>query len=93
MSDLLDLLHSSSGPTGAYTVAWLGNEVDRDDVAGRISPLTYVREGLPPVLMIHGDADPTVPYSQGVRLHQALGQGRRSKQAIHNTGRSARWIH
>jgi dipeptidyl aminopeptidase/acylaminoacyl peptidase len=31
-----------------------------------------VRAGLPPILTIHGDADPTVPYSHGVRLHQAL---------------------
>jgi dipeptidyl aminopeptidase/acylaminoacyl peptidase len=31
-----------------------------------------VRQGLPPVLTIHGDADPTVPYTQAVRLGQAL---------------------
>jgi dipeptidyl aminopeptidase/acylaminoacyl peptidase len=37
-----------------------------------VSPLTYVRAGLPPVLTIHGDADPTVPYTQSVRLHKAL---------------------
>ena len=34
--------------------------------------MTYVRPGLPPILIIHGDADPTVPYTQAVRLHQAL---------------------
>ena len=26
----------------------------------------------PPVLTIHGDTDPTVPYSHAVRLHEAL---------------------
>ena len=46
--------------------------MNRDDVAKRVSPLTYVRTGLPPIISIQGDADPTVPYSQNVRLHQAL---------------------
>ena len=31
-----------------------------------------MREGLPPILTIHGDADPTVPYSHAVRLREAL---------------------
>jgi len=31
-----------------------------------------VRPGLPPILMIQGDADPTVPYSHSARLHEAL---------------------
>jgi dipeptidyl aminopeptidase/acylaminoacyl peptidase len=34
--------------------------------------LTYVRPGLPPILTIQGDADPTVPYSHSVRLQEAL---------------------
>jgi len=42
--------------------------------AMRVSPLTYVHAGNPPVLTVHGDADPVVPYSQAVRLHQALTQ-------------------
>ena len=55
-----------------YAVTWLGSAPDRDQIAKRVSPLTYVRRGLPPVLTIHGDADPTVPYTQSVRLHKAL---------------------
>jgi dipeptidyl aminopeptidase/acylaminoacyl peptidase len=31
-----------------------------------------VRAGVPPVITIHGDADPTVPYTQAVRLDQSL---------------------
>src|SRR5260370_7222628 len=42
------------------------------ELARRLSPLTYVRKGLPPMLMIHGDADQTVPYDQSVRLTTAL---------------------
>jgi acetyl esterase/lipase len=41
-------------------------------VAKRVSPLQYVRSGQPPVLTIHGDADPTVPYSHATRLKDAL---------------------
>jgi acetyl esterase/lipase len=70
ISDVNELL---DGPNmRAYAVTWLGNALDRDQIAKRVSPLTYVRPGLPPVLTIHGDADPTVPYTQSVRLHKAL---------------------
>ena len=55
-----------------YAVTWLGGMMNRDEVAKRVSPLTYVRPGLPPIISIQGDADPTVPYSQNVRLHQSL---------------------
>ena len=42
------------------------------EIAKRVSPLTYVRAGLPPIISIHGDADRVVPYPEGVRLHEAL---------------------
>lgn len=70
ITDVNDLL---DGPnTKPYAVAWLGSAPDREAIARRVSPLTYVRPGLPPVFSIHGDADPTVPYQHGVRLHEAL---------------------
>ena len=53
---------------------WLGSLPNREEVAKRLSPLTYVRAGLPPILTIHGDADPTVPYPEAVALHKALDQ-------------------
>jgi acetyl esterase/lipase len=70
ISDVNELL---DGPNmKAYAVAWLGSAPDREQIAKRVSPLTYVRAGAPPVITIHGDADPTVPYTQSVRLHKAL---------------------
>jgi dipeptidyl aminopeptidase/acylaminoacyl peptidase len=70
ISDVNELL---DGPNmRGYAVTWLGSAPNRDEIARRVSPLTYVRAGLPPVLTIHGDADPTVPYEQSVRLHKAL---------------------
>jgi dipeptidyl aminopeptidase/acylaminoacyl peptidase len=56
----------------SYAVEWLGSMTNRNEVAERTSPLTYVRPGLPPVLTIHGDADPVVPYSHALRLQEAL---------------------
>lgn len=53
-------------------VEWLGSGADRFEVAARVSPLTYVRSDLPPILTIHGDADRAVPYHHATRLHEAL---------------------
>ena len=72
ITDVVDLIDRTPGPSGAYTVAWLGSSSNREEIARRVSPLTYVRPGLPPVLIVHGDADPTVPYQHGVRLQKAL---------------------
>jgi acetyl esterase/lipase len=70
ITDVGDLFN---GPNAqGYAIAWFGSLTNRDEIARRVSPLTYVRAGLPPVLSIHGDADPVVPYSHAVRLHQAL---------------------
>ncbi len=70
ITDVADLLQ---GPNvRSYAVSWLGSSPDREALAKRISPLSYVRSGLPPILTIHGDADRIVPYSHAVRLHEAL---------------------
>lgn len=72
ITDVADILE---GPNmKVYAVQWLSSMTDRVAIAKRVSPLTYVRAGLPPVITIHGDADPTVPYQHAVRLHQALKQ-------------------
>ena len=70
ITDVNDLL---DGPNRKnYAVTWLGSRTDREEVARRLSPLTYVRPGLPPILTIHGDADPTVPYTHATRLEAEL---------------------
>jgi acetyl esterase/lipase len=56
----------------SYAVQWVGSSPDREAIARMVSPLTYVRAGLPPILSIQGDADPIVPYSQNTRLRDAL---------------------
>ena len=63
----------TGGPDArAYAVQWLGSAPNRDAIAKSVSPLTYVRADLPPILSIQGDADPIVPYSQNTRLLDAL---------------------
>jgi alpha-beta hydrolase superfamily lysophospholipase len=37
-----------------------------------VSPIRYMRPGLPVIIIMHGDEDDIVPYSQAVRLHKAL---------------------
>ena len=70
ITDVADLLIGNNAKT--YAVAWMGSMPDRFKIAKRVSPLTWVREDLPPVLTIHGDADLIVPYDQAIRLHRAL---------------------
>lgn len=55
-----------------YAVTWVPEGSGRLELAKRVSPMTYVRKGLPPILTIHGDADQTVPYEHGVKLTKAL---------------------
>jgi acetyl esterase/lipase len=70
ITDVGDLLEGPNQQT--YAVTWLSSLTNRDEIAKRASPLTYVRSGLPPILTIHGDADTVVPYSHATRLHEAL---------------------
>ncbi len=70
ITDVADLI---DGPnTKGYAVQWLGSMANRHEVAELVSPLRHVRSGLPPILTIHGNADPIVPYQQAVRLHERL---------------------
>ena len=72
ITDVVGLAQGPPGVSGNFTEAWLGSGSDRMEVAARISPMTYVRADLPPVITIHGDSDPIVPYDHGSRLHEAL---------------------
>jgi SAM-dependent MidA family methyltransferase/acetyl esterase/lipase len=72
ITDVPDVI---DGPhRAAAAVRWFGSMPNptRMELAKRVSPLTYVRAGLPPILTVHGDADTTVPYPEAVALHQAL---------------------
>ena len=72
ITDVGDLLDGPNMKT--YAVEWMGSLEDRYEIAARVSPMTYVRAGLPPILTIHGDADPTVPYQHAIDLHETLNE-------------------
>jgi acetyl esterase/lipase len=67
VGDVIDGPHKAN-----LAVTWLGSLPNKDELAKRVSPLTYVRPDLPPILTIHGDKDPLVPYDHALRLHAAL---------------------
>jgi acetyl esterase/lipase len=67
VADVLDGPHMQD-----YAVMWMAGLPNRTELAKQLSPLTYVRPGLPPIITLHGDNDKRVPYAQAVRLHEAL---------------------
>jgi acetyl esterase/lipase len=70
ITDVEELL---DGPDAKhYAIEWFGSMSNREMLAKELSPISYVRPGLPPIVTLHGDKDDIVPYSQAVRLHAAL---------------------
>lgn len=60
---------------GPSMTALLGLKELNDDAYRTLraaSPSTYVRKGLPPFLLIHGDDDKTVPLEQSTRFQQRM---------------------
>ena len=69
-SDLGELL---SGPHRQQVAEeWIPEGPQRREIARAVSPIVYVRKGLPPVKSVHGTDDPTVPYAQTVKLTREL---------------------
>lgn len=73
-SDLAGLY--SPGATLTPNQAALFNRTVADDATLAMlraaSPITYVRPGLPPFLLLHGTADARVPYTQSTTFQSAL---------------------
>jgi len=72
ITDVEDLMNRKPGTSGNFTEAWLGSAMDRAAIAKRVSPTTYVRKGLPPIMIIHGTADSVVPFDQATKLKKML---------------------
>lgn len=71
ITDVQDQLEGVNMRT--YATTWVPDSLpDRQELARRVSPRTWVRKDLPPILTIHGDADPVVPYEHGVDLTKEL---------------------
>lgn len=59
-----------SNVTSKSATRWLGNRATDKKFAESVSPINYVTKDSPPTFIVHGDADPTVPYQQSVDLHK-----------------------
>ena len=59
--------HKSSSPA-----FWLGDNAQNEAFIKSVSPISYVTKNSPPIFIVHGDADPTVPYQQSVYLYKKL---------------------
>lgn len=71
ITDVGDLLEGKNRME--FATQWIGDERLADEgFVDSVSPLSLVTGDLPPIITVHGDADPTVPYSHAVRLHDAL---------------------
>ncbi len=70
ITDVEDLLSGKNKQM--YAVNWLGTLPDPEGIARSVSPVQYIRSGLPPILTVHGDQDQLVPYEHAVRLHKGL---------------------
>lgn len=56
---------------------------ENKEMCALANPVTYIDEDDPPILILHGDADLTVPHCQSVLLHDAVqAEGARSKLII-----------
>lgn len=58
--------------TSKSATSWLGSKAQDKDFAMSVSPLYQVKKTSPPVFIVHGDADPIVPYQQSVALKAKL---------------------
>jgi acetyl esterase/lipase len=74
-----------------WAVMWFGSLPQRMELARQLSPLTYVRPGLPPIITLHGDSDPLVPYPEAVKLHEALTQAHVPNQLVTIHGGHGGW--
>lgn len=59
--------HKSSSPK-----LWLGDKANDNEFIKSVSPISYITKNSPPIFIVHGDADPTVPYQQSVDLYKKL---------------------
>jgi acetyl esterase/lipase len=68
---IVDLVELTDGPARQdFAVKWVGADVTT--LARKLSPVTYANAQSVPVVTVHGDEDPIVPYAQAARFHEVL---------------------
>ncbi len=71
---IADVRDWAYGPniTSKSAINWLGDKAKDEKFISSVSPITWVNKDSPPIFIVHGNADPTVPYQQSVELHKKL---------------------
>ncbi len=69
-TDLLDMSKMFNGYNAV--VNWIGPHKGDENFLKFISPINYVTKDSPPVLILHGTADPLVPYHDSADLYAKL---------------------
>jgi acetyl esterase/lipase len=68
-ADVTDLLAKNV----SFAVQWIpANTPNRAALAKQVSPVTYVRQDVPPLITVQGDMDTTVPRSESQELYDLL---------------------
>lgn len=69
---ITDVWDWAYGPikTSKSATSWLGAKAKDDDFTKSVSPLYQVKKTSPPTFIVHGDADPIVPYQQSIALKE-----------------------
>ena len=76
-TDMKGMSHFTEGRGFPNVVSFLGlalpiNDKSNEKLFAASSPISHVSGSAPPVLLIHGDVDRTVPYQQSVAMEAAL---------------------
>ena len=71
-TDVTRMGGSHDGPDSPEAKLLGGPVQENKEKAARANPITYVSKDDPPFLIMHGDKDPTVPFSQSELLLEAL---------------------
>jgi acetyl esterase/lipase len=58
--------------TSKSAIKWLGGKAKDEEFAKSVSPIQYITKDSPPIFIVHGDADPTVPYQQSEVFYKKL---------------------
>jgi acetyl esterase/lipase len=66
-----DLAHMQDGDTAAPAQFLGGTPKEKPEAYRLASPVTHVTPDDPPLLMVHGDSDKVVPFTQSVTMQQA----------------------
>ncbi len=67
ITDVWDWAYGKSKTSKSATM-WLGEKAKDSLFAQTVSPIYYVKKTSPPTYIVHGDADPVVPYQQAINL-------------------------